>query len=126
MSHRREDAGQLIGSAPGMYYEKVYLILTGLHSVIEPHFAGFLHAFSLSQIVDVYKEVVSKLCQKALYPVEDRVLLFIVTLHQKDQDLVQKQGEYVFRVISYSEHIFSCLSIILVYSLELLSKICLV
>ena len=83
MSHRREDAGQLIGSAPGMYYEKVYLILTGLHSVIEPHFAGFLHAFSLSQIVDVYKEVVSKLCQKALYPVEDRVLLFIVTLHQK-------------------------------------------
>ena len=24
MSHRREDAGQLIGSAPGMYYEKVY------------------------------------------------------------------------------------------------------
>ena len=109
-----------------MYYEKVYLILTGLHSVIEPHFAGFLHAVSLSQIVDVYKEVVSKLCQKALYPVEDRVLLFIVTLHQKDQDLVQKQGEYVFRVISYSEHIFSCLSIILVYSLELLSKICLV
>ena len=77
MSHRREDAGQLIGSAPGMYYEKVYLILTGLHSVIEPHFAGFLHAFSLSQIVDVYKEVVSKLCQKALYPVEDRVLLII-------------------------------------------------
>lgn len=24
MFHRREDAGQLIGSAPGMYYEKVY------------------------------------------------------------------------------------------------------
>ena len=71
---KREDAGQPIGSVPGMYYEKVYLILTGLHSVIEPHFAGFLHAFSLSQIVDVYKEVVSKLCQKALYPVEDRVL----------------------------------------------------
>ena len=62
-------------SAPGMYYEKVYLILAGLHSVIEPHFAGFFHAFSLSQIVDVYKEVVSKLCQKALYPVEDRALL---------------------------------------------------
>ncbi len=61
-------------TVPGMYYEKVYLILTGLHSVIEPHFAGFFHAFSLSQIVDVYKEVVSKLCQKALYPVEDRVL----------------------------------------------------
>ena len=64
-------------TVPGMYYEKVYLILTGLHSVIEPHFAGFFHAFSLSQIVDVYKEVVSKLCQQALYPVEDRVLVII-------------------------------------------------
>ena len=50
-------------AAPGMYYEKVYLILVCLLSVMEPHFAGFFHVFCLSGVTSDYRIVVSKLCQ---------------------------------------------------------------